>query len=242
MIGAAVALVASACGSVAGRKAAPAATTSATAPSLASGLAVSRPADAASLVGGRWSALPAAPIAPRQGASVAWTGKELIVWGGASGPHGGQLHADGAAYDPAKQTWHLLPPAPLSPRTGQAAAWTGHEMVVWGGYTRVGANASSVTGSGAAYDPATNRWQSLPSAPLSPRADALGVWSGNATTAAPALGRSYPRRPRSTIRRRTLGAGCRPTRWQATVSARRGRGQPCSLTTSRSGPGASMVR
>lgn len=109
-----------------------------------------------------------------------WTGTEMLVWGGASGANGGELHADGAAFDPAKRTWHLLPPAPLSPRTGQAAVWSGHEMLVWGGYTHVGASAFAVTDSGAAYDPRSNRWQTLPSAALSPRADALGVWTGTA--------------------------------------------------------------
>jgi hypothetical protein len=128
---------------------------------------------------GRWSALPRAPITPRDGASVVWTGRELLVWGGQSGSPGEHLRADGAAYDPRTGRWQLLPAAPLAPRTGQAAAWTGTEMIIWGGYNRASVGAFHVTDSGAAYDPATNRWTRLPRAPLSPRAYAIAVWTGS---------------------------------------------------------------
>jgi N-acetylneuraminic acid mutarotase len=127
---------------------------------------------------GRWSVLPAAPIAHRDGASVVWTGSELLVWGGASGAEDHQLHADGAAYDPESGGWRLLPASPLSPRVGQAAVWTGAEMVVWGGYERGGYTPSEPTADGAAYDPTTNRWRALPAAPLSARGDATAVWTG----------------------------------------------------------------
>jgi hypothetical protein len=127
---------------------------------------------------GSWSALPRAPISPRAGASVVWTGRELLVWGGDSGLHGEDLHADGAAYDPGTGRWRALPPSPLSARVGQAAAWTGSEMIIWGGYDRVSAHRFQVISSGAAYDPATNTWRRLPRAPLSPRARAIAVWTG----------------------------------------------------------------
>jgi N-acetylneuraminic acid mutarotase len=130
------------------------------------------------LMSGRWSALPAAPTTHRDGASVVWTGSELLVWGGASGAEDHQLHADGAAYDPESGDWRLLPASPLSPRVGQAAAWTGTEMVVWGGYERGGYTPSEPTADGAAYDPTTNRWRVLPAAPLSARGDATALWTG----------------------------------------------------------------
>lgn len=133
---------------------------------------------AALRVSGRWSALPRAPISPRAGASVVWTGRELLVWGGESGPHGQDLHADGAAYDPGTGRWRTLPPSPLSARAGQAAAWTGTEMIIWGGYDRASTRRFQVTSSGAAYDPATNIWRRLPQAPLSPRAYAIATWTG----------------------------------------------------------------
>jgi hypothetical protein len=130
------------------------------------------------LVAGRWSELPRAPIAPRTGASVIWTGQELLIWGGASGYQGEDLRSNGAAYSPATGRWRLLATAPLSGRQGQAAVWTGQEMVVWGGYHDLAGRASRVTDDGAAYDPVSNTWRMLPPAPLSARTDPIAVWTG----------------------------------------------------------------
>ena len=137
-------------------------------------------ADAAQLAAGTWSALPAAPIAPHDGASVVWTGHELLVWGGQSGPHGTVLHADGAAYDPATNTWRPLPPGPLSARVGQTAVWAGTEMVIWGGYDDVANGSSRVSADGAAYNPVANSWQPLSASPLTARAYTLALWTGTA--------------------------------------------------------------
>jgi N-acetylneuraminic acid mutarotase len=150
-------------------------------PVLATGLAETTPlpaATSAQLLSGQWSTLPAAPISSRAGASVVWSGTELLVWGGVAGVDYREPRADGAAYGPGTGTWRLLPASPLSPRVGQAAVWTGTEMVIWGGDQRGGVNPSVATADGAAYDPATNRWSALPAAPLSPRADADAIWTG----------------------------------------------------------------
>ncbi len=149
-------------------------------PQRPAGQAASAAVAATTLRTGRWSALPRAPISPRDGASAVWTGRELLVWGGESGTDGEDLHADGAAYDPGTGRWRTLPPSPLSARAGQAASWTGTEMIIWGGYDRVSAHRFAVTSSGAAYDPATSTWRRLPPAPLSPRAGAIAVWTGSA--------------------------------------------------------------
>jgi hypothetical protein len=57
---------------------------------------------------GTWSVLPEAPIDPRFYAATAWTGDEMIVWAGASAD---RLSAfvDGAAYNPATDSWRTLP-------------------------------------------------------------------------------------------------------------------------------------
>lgn len=135
---------------------------------------------ASALAHGRWSRLPAAPIPDRDAPVGVWTGRELLVWGGQSGPHDGVLHGDGAAYDPVRRSWRRLPPAPLTPRTGMAATWTGRELFVWGGYDQLAANPARlhVAGDGAAYNPDRRSWRRLPSAPLSARADATAVWTG----------------------------------------------------------------
>ena len=133
---------------------------------------------AGALARGRWSWLPDAPVAARDSPAAVWTGQELLVWGGQSGPHGGVLHGDGAAYDPARQAWRRLPRSPLTPRVEAAAVWTGRELIVWGGYDRLGRGALHTAGDGAAYDPARRTWRRLPPAPLSARAYATAVWTG----------------------------------------------------------------
>ena len=48
-----------------------------------------------------WAELPPPPLAHRLDAAVAWTGNELLVWGGASESGlGGPSHADGAVFHP----------------------------------------------------------------------------------------------------------------------------------------------
>src|SRR5437764_244170 len=77
------------------------------------------------------------------------TGGELLVWGGRDIVSGLDL-ADGAAYDPATDRWRMLPPAGLSARSMRdGMAWTGKEVVLWGGGT-----SNEAFDDGAAYDPA----------------------------------------------------------------------------------------
>lgn len=67
----------------------------------------------------------------RQFHSAAWTGNEMVVWGGRAG---GQLDT-GGMYEPATDTWIAtsLVNAP-APRSSHTAVWTGDLMLVWGGY------------------------------------------------------------------------------------------------------------
>ncbi|TMP95701.1 MAG: galactose oxidase, partial [Verrucomicrobia bacterium] len=71
--------------------------------------------------------------ASRHGFSTAWTGRELIVWGGISG----SAVNTGGRYDPLTDTWTVVSAngAP-SPRYSHSAIWTGREMIVWGGFVR----------------------------------------------------------------------------------------------------------
>jgi hypothetical protein len=98
---------------------------------------------------GHWTSAPPAPIAARRGASMVWTGKEFIVWGGNPNDFSAPF-ADGAAFDPRTSTWRPIAAHTFSEfRT--RAAWTGDRMVVLD------------MGSGASYDPTTDRWTNLPS-------------------------------------------------------------------------------
>jgi N-acetylneuraminic acid mutarotase len=94
----------------------------------------------------RWRRLP--PMeSGREGASVVWTGKRLLVWGGQTARAGSLpvscaevptpcvIAGHGLAYDPAADRWSPLAKAPLLGRLDPAAVWTGHAMIVWGGGT-----------------------------------------------------------------------------------------------------------
>ena len=65
--------------------------------------------------------------------------------------------------------------APLPPRFGPIAVWTGREMIVVGGAV---ANARSVSES-AAYDPVTQRWRRVAGLPTLSGEVAGGVWAGD---------------------------------------------------------------
>lgn len=123
---------------------------------------------------GAWGALPTqnAP-GPRVGHTAVWTGKHLIVWGGARNQ---TALGDGALYDPSTDAWRpvTLAGAP-DPRFGHVATWTGQEMLVSGGTGASGPLASS-----AAYDPVTDTWTSIGQSggPL-PRASHAGAWTGD---------------------------------------------------------------
>jgi hypothetical protein len=63
---------------------------------------------------------------PVQKPRLVWTGREMLVWGAESG-----------RYDPAANTWTVLPaPAdfPTLRRHEHSAVWTGGRMIVWGGH------------------------------------------------------------------------------------------------------------
>jgi hypothetical protein len=132
-------------------------------------------ATAAQLAAGHWSTIPAAPIEPRIAASVVWTGKELIVWGGERRDNTNVVYDDGAAYNPTTRAWRRLPASPLSGRASAVAVWTGDEVVIWGGYHPGVAEHAE----GAAYEPATNRWRLIVSGPALPNAYAVGLWTGD---------------------------------------------------------------
>ncbi|HVX07607.1 Kelch repeat-containing protein [Humibacter sp.] len=116
----------------------------------------------------RWHAMASSPLGARDGVSSAWTGREWIVWGGYTALSPFMAANDGAAYDPATNSWRQLPTAPLSARVYARAIWTGDRVVVFGGQPPVIHSEADYDGDGAAYDPATNTWATIP-APVAPQ-------------------------------------------------------------------------
>jgi N-acetylneuraminic acid mutarotase len=115
----------------------------------------------------RWTMLPPADLAGRSDPSAVWTGKEMIVWGGAGDR---RALGDGASYDPAAQRWTPLPSSPLIARRAHTAVWTGDRMLVFGGQgAREGCRRACALDDGAAYEPASGTWSPIPVAPIAAR-------------------------------------------------------------------------
>lgn len=146
---------------------------------------------------GAWTTIATSPLGRRADPAWAWTGDELIVWGGqdALGCMGDPGVSDsGARYDPAIDTWDDLPAAPIGARMAMASAWTGEQLLIWGGIDfPLGPSGGPVAGGpgpqtedreivqwsdGAAFDPATAIWQPLPPAPDGLLGPATGAWTG----------------------------------------------------------------
>jgi hypothetical protein len=120
----------------------------------------------------QWEPMPASPLEGRSGSAFAWTGGELLIWGGWDGgfrdpPYFG----DGAAFDLVAGTWRMLPPAPIDARTA-FSVWTGEELIVWGSRERAARRRD-----GAAYNPTTNTWRTIADGPIDVT-DGSAVWTG----------------------------------------------------------------
>jgi hypothetical protein len=127
-----------------------------------------------------WRKLAASPLRSRYSASAVWTGREMIVWGGAWRAGNASIWLDdGAAYDPAGDKWRRIATSPLAPRSEASIAWTGTQVLVWGGQKQ-----GSISGfgdefsDGALYDPAKDTWKPIAAWPLAERYGARVVWTG----------------------------------------------------------------
>jgi hypothetical protein len=127
-----------------------------------------------------WRTIAALPK-PTFGAAIVWTGVEMLAIGGRSYQRPAQVYRDAYAYSPVTNRWRRLPDMDL-PRFHHMAVWTGKRLLVWGGSTspfdeRTGTFATPAHG--VSYDPATQRWEALPSSPLRGRTEAVAVWTGD---------------------------------------------------------------
>jgi len=122
----------------------------------------------------------------RGGANTAWTGDEVLVWGGwmaeievgcAVGVS--SLH-DGARYDPATDTWRPMAEYPSDEITEFAeTVWAGDRWFVVfppGGWGSEDTSAPQM----AVYDPASDTWETLdpPDELLDPAGDYNPIWTG----------------------------------------------------------------
>ena len=117
---------------------------------------------------GAWRAIATAGApSQRAGAAFAWTGRELVVWGGFKD---GKPARGGAAWDPAADAWRRLP-ARATHASRRTSVWTGRELWLWDDVA--GARA------GHAYDPAGDRWRGLAALPEGNLATSAIAMSGD---------------------------------------------------------------
>ncbi len=95
----------------------------------------------------------------------------VLVWGGSNGKG---FH-DGFIYHPDSNSFALTATATApSPRYGNAYAWTGSKLLIWGGQ-----DAGPNFGDGSLYDPADGSWTAMETSLLSARSWATAVWTGS---------------------------------------------------------------
>lgn len=120
-----------------------------------------------------WKLIAPSPLGPLQYETLAWTGQEMIAWGGTSPATGPPTTNEGAAYDPHTNAWRILPQAPIARRSAAGAAWSGHQLLIWGGSL-----GTANLGDGAAYEPGTNRWHLVAPGDLPPSVPNTTLWTG----------------------------------------------------------------
>ena len=143
----------------------------------ADGVPSTTPGKLASLLAlGESRVLPPSPLVGRSDPAAVWTGEDFLIWGGSVyAPSTGETDlADGAAYNPVTNTWTPLPAAPIVGRGLSAAAWTGTEMLIWGGSVQ----GSSIS-DGAAYNPTTRAWRTLSPFTMSNTLRPPAIWTGS---------------------------------------------------------------
>ncbi len=129
-----------------------------------------------------WHPLAGAP-AGRTEHSTVWTGSELIIWGGSMNLSTDSLGMNsGARFNPLTGRWHPISSvnAP-TPRCSHGAAWTGREMIVWGGEgRRTNPVILGTLNTGGRYDPATDTWRAMDTsnAPVARSGHSM-VWTGS---------------------------------------------------------------
>ena len=119
----------------------------------------------------------AGPPDSRGGATVVWTGSEMIVWGGSLYISGNNFKyfGDGGRYNPSTDSWvpTTATGAPSS-RGDHTSVWTGSEMIVWGGYKD-----GAALNDGARYNPSTDSWvATATSGSPAGRAGHTAAWTG----------------------------------------------------------------
>jgi hypothetical protein len=109
---------------------------------------------------------------------IVWTGREAIGWGGGCC---GDAQSNGAAYNPATNTFRRLARSPLAPSQRPLAVWTGRRLIVFvSRFDPDGKPWSSRLARAARYNPSTDTWHRIAPLPQSGlRLAGAVVWDGH---------------------------------------------------------------
>jgi hypothetical protein len=113
-----------------------------------------------------WYRFESPPFHPAWGGTYAWTGSELILFGG--GAKGSPDNVEGAAFDPLTGGWRRIADAPVGLNM-VSSVWTGTSLLVVGSLMDDGRHATTETSVALRYDPSANSWTRLPDPPVSPQ-------------------------------------------------------------------------
>ncbi len=132
------------------------------------GYAVFRRMDAAD-----WEDGPGGAPVARMDHTGVWTGREFVVWGGATS--GSSILGTGSRFDSLSNSWESVSTidAPTARRV-HGAVWTGERMMVWGGH-----DGDAWNPVGGLYDPRAQRWFPVSRSPILAREDHVMLWAGN---------------------------------------------------------------
>jgi hypothetical protein len=123
-----------------------------------------------------WRLITASPLSPRSGHVAVWTGQEMVVWGGNLTAYETERYdGEGAAYDPASDTWRKLPRGPLPAGYDAMGVWTGREVLVLATPMGDEPQGKPKQAEAAAYDPSTNSWRQLAQPPMAAYVSAPAV-------------------------------------------------------------------
>ena len=127
----------------------------------------------------RWSLAAPSDIWWRFGISAVEAAGRVIAFGGCCGGGGHGSQAPGTIYDPERDRWSPVSHSPLGVRYNHTAVSTGEEMIVWGGTEGLNDLVSEeLRRDGTAYDPRSDSWRAVASAPLRARERHTAVWTG----------------------------------------------------------------
>jgi len=103
----------------------------------------------------------------------AWSGQQLLIWGGSLGAAGDS--GSGGGYRPDLDEWQPISPVSApSARSRHTAVWNGTELIVWGG-----TSGGTYVNTGGRFNPATQTWTPLPTNSAPPgRIGHIALWTG----------------------------------------------------------------